>query len=69
MKKRISSDKWFITISAFNSGEGLKDHQIDTILRTFNIGLDCEAVKRPTQYHAVVELRNSKGEDFKHLHF
>ena len=69
MKKRISSDKWFVTISAYNSGSGLTDHQIQTILKTFHIGLDCEAVKRPLEYHAVVELRNSKGEDFKHLHF
>lgn len=61
---RVKTDKWFITISAYNSGDGLDDVQVQE-LRSY-IEEHCKTFCQ--QYILVLEQNNRKNETFKHLH-
>lgn len=61
---RVKTNKWFVTISAYNSGDGLDDVQIEE-LRSY-ISQYCKTFCH--QYILVLEQNNRKNETFKHLH-
>lgn len=61
---RVSTNKWFVTISAYNSGDGLDDVQIGE-LRSY-IAQYCKTFCQ--QHILVLEQNNHKHETFKHLH-
>lgn len=61
---RVKTNKWFVTISAYNSGDGLDDVQIEE-LRSY-ISQYCKTFCQ--QYILVLEQNNRKNETFKHLH-
>lgn len=61
---RTKTNKWFITISAYNSGDGLDDVAIDE-LRSYIVSMSKTSCP---QHCLVLEQYNRKRQTFKHLH-